>query len=128
MDPHSVEKRTVVAVFGDREAAQRAADALVASGVAAERVHLHEHGAPPRNSAGIVADEYLTGGFFSNFVHLFNDLLGSPLPERTAASYADVVAYEGAAVSVEANDAAQAALVEKTLKQAEALKVAGSQG
>jgi hypothetical protein len=126
MDPRAADKQTVVAVFGDRDAAQRAADAVIATGVAAAQVHIHERGVAPRNAAGIVADEYLTGGFFSNFVRLFNGLLGGKPPERTAQSYAELVAFEGAAVSVDASDAAQAAALEITLRQADALRVARS--
>jgi len=119
--------RTLVALFADAAGAQRAADDVVRGGMAAAKVHLHQRGKPPRNAAGIVADEYLTGGFFANFASLLGGLLNAPPASDQASTYADVLAAEGAAVSVEVNDEEEAGLVEATLRQAGATKVVGKQ-
>ena len=70
--------QTILARFPDRAAAQLAADRLVTAGFAAEGVHLHQRGKPPRNAAGLEFDEYASGGFFANFLALLDGLLETP--------------------------------------------------
>jgi hypothetical protein len=112
---------TVVAVFADASAARSAADALVRSGISPADVHLHEKGMTPRNASGVLLDEYATGGFFTNFAHLLDGLLGAP---RASPSYEEIVQFEGSAVSVQVHGSDEAVRVEKELRAAGARKVA----
>ena len=111
---------TVVATFADRAAAQGAIDALTHAGVAAPDIHLHEKGLKPRNASGTVFDEYASGGFFTNFTHLLDGLLGTP---HRQPSYEDVVQFEGVAVSVQVASLDEAARIETRLHEAGAHKV-----
>ena len=118
--------QTIVAIYPDRAAAQRAADELVASGIPATRVHVHEHAAPPRNAAGIKADEYATGGFFANFAKLLSGLLDAKVPVGDVTSYDELVKFEGAALTVDEVVADQSLSIEKRLLAGGATKVARS--
>jgi hypothetical protein len=122
------ERPTVLALYDDREAAQRAADVLAAGGVPLASIHVHEHGAPPRNAAGLTLDEYATGGFFANFSQLLTGLLGARAPAGNATSYDEVVKFEGAALTVDAADADEARSLEAQLRASGATKVARAPG
>jgi hypothetical protein len=116
---------TIVALFTDDAAAARAAARVVDSGVAPSAVHLHRQGQPPRNAAGVVVDEYASGGFFTNFLSLLDGLLQTRREPQVAASYADVVRHEGVAVSVDCSSES-AARSEALLRDAGAVNVARS--
>jgi hypothetical protein len=116
---------TVVATFADRASAESAIDALTRSGLAPVDVHLHENGMKPRNAAGTLLDEYASGGFFTNFAHLLDGLLGSP---RRSPSYEDVVKFEGVAVSVQVAEGDQVDAIEAQLRQAGAQQVGSGRG
>jgi hypothetical protein len=92
---------TVVALFAEEGVATKVAEQLLQSGIPAGAVHVHRQGNAPRNASGVTVDEYATGGFFTNFVGLLDDLLGTHRQPGEARSYADVVRFEGAAVSVQ---------------------------
>lgn len=106
---------TVVAVFADRRAAQGAVDALIEGSVPAGDVHIHEKGMQPRNAGGVVLDEYATGGFFTNFAHLLDGLMGTP---RRSPSYEELVQFEGVVVSVQVTGEDAVAQVEARLRAA----------
>ena len=115
---------TVVATFADRASAQIAVDALTRDGIPSSAIHLHEKGAEPRNATGVVLDEYASGGFFTNFTHLLDDLLGAPHQSPT---YEDLVRFEGVAVSVQvASD--QADRVEARLREEGAERASSGRG
>jgi hypothetical protein len=118
--------QNIVAMYPDRAAAQHAADELVASGVPATRLHVHERAAAPRNAAGIKVDEYATGGFFANFAKLLSGLLDAKVPVGTATSYDELVQFEGAALTVDDVGSDQALSIEKRLLAGGATKVARS--
>jgi hypothetical protein len=116
---------TVVALFAEEDAASRAADELLRAGVPAGSVHLHRHGQPPRNAGGVVADEYATGGFFTSFLGLLDGLLNTARAPGTAASYAELVQFEGAAISVDGTSD-EMMRAEEVLRKAGARKVSRS--
>jgi hypothetical protein len=116
---------TIVAAFADRGVAQQAVARLVASGVDADSVHLHEKGMKPRNAGGVVIDEYATGGFFTNFVHLLDGLLDTP---RQSPSYEELVQFEGIVVSVQAIGEDRVRQVEAELSAAGAQRVRSGRG
>jgi hypothetical protein len=111
---------TVVATFADLANAQIGVDALTRDGISSTAIHLHEKGATPRNAAGVVLDEYASGGFFTNFAHLLDDLLGTP---HQSPSYEEVVQFEGVVVSVQGLARAQVGQVEARLRNAGAQNV-----
>ena len=106
---------TVVALFPDQLQADHAVERLLANDVQASQVHLHEKDLAPRNAAGVVADEYMTGGFFNNFLSLLDGLMNTPRNPGTVRTYAEVVQHEGVAVSVEVV-AERAAAIEELLR------------
>jgi hypothetical protein len=114
---------TLVSVFPDRSATQQAVDRLVRDGIPAARIRLHRHAATARNAALIGADEYLSGGFFSNLTALFDALLDHHVAQGDASTYADVVRSEGTLVSVECHDPAEERRFEALLRAAGALQV-----
>lgn len=113
----------VAALYDDRAAAQRGADALLASGVPLAKIRIHDHGPAPRNEAILTADEYATGGFFANFGQLITGLFDTPLPPGDASSYDEVVRRDGAVVMVDAADAAEAASLEARLRDSGASQI-----
>ena len=116
---------TVVATFPDRASAQAAVDTLARHGIASTDLHLHEKGMKPRNADGTLLDEYATGGFFTNFAHLLDDLLDTP---HRSPSYEELVQFEGIAVSAQVADSDKAKAVEAWLRAAGAQKVASGTG
>ena len=119
------QNRTVVATFASRDAAERAVEILVRSGLAATDVHVHEQGLRPRNAAGVTLDEFATGGFFTNFGHLLDGLLGAP---RSSPSYEELVRFEGVAVSAQTVQNEDAERIEALMRDAGALRVGNGRG
>lgn len=114
----------VISAFNDMAAAQRAADRLVESGFAAQSIHLHRHGLPAQNAAGVKVDEYTTGGLVSNVLSLLDGIFETPKPPQEADSYSDVVQREeGLGVSVGVDNDADAGRVESILSACGATKV-----
>src|SRR6185437_8306253 len=66
---------TIVSAFDNRAAAHAAADRLIADGFAADTVQLHDHASAVRNVAALETDELASGGFFTNLLGLFEQLL-----------------------------------------------------
>lgn len=116
---------TIVAIFASAAEADQAVQRLLNAGVPGSDIHLHEKGRPARNAAGVVADEYMTGGFFANFMGLLDGLLEARRDPNVATSYADVVQHEGVALSVE-TAAARAPDIEALLRSQGASKVSRS--
>ena len=115
--------QNVFAAFDDAQGAQRAADRLVANGFAAESVHLHGRGVPPRNAAGLTLDEYASGGFFGNIGELLDELFESPQAPQEAETYDDVVRQEAVGLSVCTGDEADARRAETLLAASGAMSV-----
>jgi len=114
----------VISAFNDASAAQRAATRLVDSGFAAQSVHLHRHGVPAENAAGLKVDEYATGGLVSNVLSLLDGIFDTAKPPQEAQSYDDAVRREeGIGVSVSVDSEADAARAETILSEAGATKV-----
>ena len=119
------QRTTVVASFSNRDVAHRALYSLRQSGVPSADVHLHEKGMQPRNADGVMLDEYATGGFFTNFAHLLDGLMGTP---RKSPSYDELVQFEGVVVSVQVTGEDAIAQVEGRLRTAGAEKVSSGRG
>ena len=114
----------VISAFNDVAPAQRAADRLVESGIAAHAIHLHRHGLPAQNAAGVKVDEYATGGLVSNVLSLLDGIFDTAKPPEKADSYTDVVEREeGLGVSVGVDNDADAARAEAILSACGATKV-----
>jgi hypothetical protein len=114
----------VISAFNDVAAAQRAADRLVESGFAAQSIHLHRHGLPAQNAAGVKVDEYTTGGLVSNVLSLLDGIFDTAKPPQQADSYTDVVKREeGLGVSVRVDNDADAGRAESILSACGATKV-----
>jgi hypothetical protein len=116
---------TIVALFDEENAASWAADELLRAGVPAGALHVHRRGQPPRNASGVIVDEYATGGFFTSFRDLLDGLLETGRAPGTAASYAELVRFEGAAVSVDGKSV-EVARAADVLRKAGARKVSRS--
>jgi hypothetical protein len=119
-------QHSVMAVFGDKAVAQQAAKTLVESGIPASTLHFHERGLPARNGAGVIVDEYATGGFLTSFMGLLDGLLGGESVPQEARSYAELLRFEGVALSVDSPSAAEADRADALLRQAGAVDVARS--
>ena len=116
--------QTIVATFDSRADAQHAAERLVGAGFAAGRVHLHEQDTPPRNADGVTADEYASGGFFTNFKGLLDGLFDARQRDRDADSYAELVRREGVGLTVDVESEADAQRAEALLGDCAAMEVA----
>ena len=113
---------TAIAIFADEPGAATAARHLVQSGIPATHIHVHQKGNPPRNAGGIVVDEYLTGGFLTNFIGLLGGWLGTKQQPGTVVSYQDVFQHEGVVLSADA-DASEISQIETAMRSSGALKV-----
>ncbi|HZV92174.1 MAG TPA: hypothetical protein VFF72_03100 [Caldimonas sp.] len=99
---------TIVSAFDNRAAAHAAADRLIADGFAADTVQLHDHASAVRNVAALETDELASGGFFTNLLGLFEQLLGTAPPPGDAGSYAEMVRREGTLLTLHVTVAADA--------------------
>ena len=102
--------QTVVSVFENRQAAQRAMDHLLQSGFESNRVHRHE-GAAPANTAAAASPGSIDKGDFdedrgllSSIGHFFASVFGQDPPTGYADRYVELVRRGHCVVVVQSAD------------------------
>lgn len=109
---------TIVSAFENPVEAHAAADRLTANGFAADSVQLHDHASLVRNAAALETDELASGGFFTNLLGLFEQLLGTARPPGEADSYSEMVRREGTLLTLHVATAADAQRAREVLQAA----------